>query len=53
MSAPKHANPNSRMERDLLGDFVHVVEEAAIASAALAVCGRAVGALVMLLVRVT
>ncbi len=33
MSAPKHANPNSRMERDLLGDFVHVVEEAAIASA--------------------
>jgi fructose-1,6-bisphosphatase II len=33
MSAPKHAAPNSRMERDLLGDFVHVVEEAAIASA--------------------
>jgi fructose-1,6-bisphosphatase II len=33
MSAPKHASPHSRMERDLLGDFVHVVEEAAIASA--------------------
>lgn len=33
MSAPKQDKPSSRMERDLLGDFVHVVEEAAIASA--------------------
>src|ERR1700742_2328140 len=33
MSAPKQAGLHSRMERDLLGDFVHVVEEAAIASA--------------------
>ncbi|SRR5579884_143598 len=33
MSAPKYAKPHSRIERDLLGDFVHVVEEAAIASA--------------------
>ncbi|HEX5431145.1 MAG TPA: class II fructose-bisphosphatase [Bryobacteraceae bacterium] len=33
MSAPKQAKPHSRIERDLLGDFVHVVEEAAIASA--------------------
>ncbi len=33
MSAPKTSHPQSRIERDLLGDFVHVVEEAAIASA--------------------
>src|SRR6202050_5169898 len=33
MSAAKQAKPQSRIERDLLGDFVHVVEEAAIASA--------------------
>jgi fructose-1,6-bisphosphatase II len=33
MSAPKQDKLSSRMERDLLGDFVHVVEEAAIASA--------------------
>jgi fructose-1,6-bisphosphatase II len=33
MSAPKQGKSSSRMERDLLGDFVHVVEEAAIASA--------------------
>jgi len=33
MSAAKPAKPNGRIERDLLGDFVHVVEEAAIASA--------------------
>ncbi len=33
MSAPKASQPQSRIERDLLGDFVHVVEEAAIASA--------------------
>src|SRR5690242_20487021 len=33
MSAPKQVKPHSRIERDLLGDFVHVVEEAAIASA--------------------
>jgi fructose-1,6-bisphosphatase II len=33
MSTPKQGKSNSRMERDLLGDFVHVVEEAAIASA--------------------
>ncbi len=33
MSAPKTSQPQSRIERDLLGDFVHVVEEAAIASA--------------------
>jgi fructose-1,6-bisphosphatase II len=33
MSAPKASPPQSRIERDLLGDFVHVVEEAAIASA--------------------
>ena len=33
MSAPKQVEPQSRIERDLLGDFVHVVEEAAIASA--------------------
>ena len=33
MSALKQAIPHSRIERDLLGDFVHVVEEAAIASA--------------------
>ncbi len=33
MSAPKNAHAHRRMERDLLGDFVHVVEEAAIASA--------------------
>src|SRR5580698_11662928 len=33
MSAAKQVKPQSRIERDLLGDFVHVVEEAAIASA--------------------
>src|ERR1700758_3389150 len=33
MSAPKQSKAHSRIERDLLGDFVHVVEEAAIASA--------------------
>lgn len=34
MSAPKQqAKPVSRIERDLLGDFIHVAEEAAIASA--------------------
>jgi fructose-1,6-bisphosphatase class II len=33
MSAPTQAKPHSRIERDLLGDFVHVVEEAAIAAA--------------------
>src|SRR5579863_4168482 len=33
MTALKPAIPHSRIERDLLGDFVHVVEEAAIASA--------------------
>jgi fructose-1,6-bisphosphatase class II len=33
MSTPKQAKTSSRIERDLLGDFVHVVEEAAIASA--------------------
>src|SRR5580704_17923348 len=33
MSAAKPVKPNTRIERDLLGDFVHVVEEAAIASA--------------------
>jgi fructose-1,6-bisphosphatase class II len=36
VSAPKqqiHTKPHSRIERDLLGDFVHVAEEAAIASA--------------------
>ncbi len=33
MSAVKTVNPHTRIERDLLGDFVHVVEEAAIASA--------------------
>jgi fructose-1,6-bisphosphatase II len=33
MSAPIQAKPHSRIERDLLGDFVHVVEAAAIAAA--------------------
>ncbi|HYK59588.1 MAG TPA: class II fructose-bisphosphatase [Bryobacteraceae bacterium] len=33
MSAPLQAKPHSRIERDLLGDFVHVVEAAAIAAA--------------------
>jgi fructose-1,6-bisphosphatase class II len=34
MTAPKQQNkPHSRIERDLLGDFIHVVEAAAIASA--------------------
>ena len=33
MSAVKQAPPTVKIERDLLGDFVHVVEEAAIASA--------------------
>ena len=33
MNAAKQAKPVSRVERDLLGDFVHVVEAAAIASA--------------------
>ena len=33
MSAPKTLPPDSRIERDLLGDFVQVVEQAAIASA--------------------
>ncbi|HEY7336587.1 MAG TPA: class II fructose-bisphosphatase [Bryobacteraceae bacterium] len=33
MSVPIQGRPHSRIERDLLGDFVHVVEEAAIASA--------------------
>src|ERR1700689_143331 len=33
MSAPKTSQPQSRVERDLLGDFVPVGEEAAIASA--------------------
>jgi fructose-1,6-bisphosphatase II len=33
MSAPTPTKTYSRIERDLLGDFVHVVEEAAIASA--------------------
>jgi fructose-1,6-bisphosphatase II len=33
MSAAKSAKPNSQIERDLLGDFIRVVEEAAIASA--------------------
>src|SRR5215472_11149220 len=34
MSAPKQqSKPHSRIERDLLGDFIHVAEAAAIASA--------------------
>jgi fructose-1,6-bisphosphatase II len=33
MSAPIQVKPHSRIERDLLGDFVHVVEAAAIAAA--------------------
>jgi len=33
MSAVKLGKSNSQIERDLLGDFIHVVEEAAIASA--------------------
>jgi fructose-1,6-bisphosphatase II len=33
MSAPKQVKLQNQIERDLLGDFVHVVEEAAIASA--------------------
>jgi len=33
MSAPVHATPKNSIERDLFGDFVHVVEEASIASA--------------------
>jgi fructose-1,6-bisphosphatase II len=33
MSSPVHSGLNTEIERDLLGDFVHVVEEAAIASA--------------------
>src|SRR5579864_197073 len=33
MSAVKPVKPNTQIERDLLGDFVHVVEEASIASA--------------------
>src|SRR5215469_13914485 len=34
MSAPKQQTKSaSRIERDLLGDFIHVAEEAAIASA--------------------
>src|ERR1035438_6179589 len=33
VKTPGQVKPYSRIERDLLGDFVHVVEEAAIASA--------------------
>ena len=33
MTAPTHAVNKNRIERDLAGDFVHVVEEAAISSA--------------------
>src|SRR5262252_8890840 len=34
MTAPKQqSKPHSRIERDLLGDFIHVAEAAAIASA--------------------
>ena len=33
MSATADAPPKNTIERDLFGDFVHVVEEAAIASA--------------------
>jgi fructose-1,6-bisphosphatase class II len=33
MSAPIQVKPHSRIERDLLGDFVHVVEAGAIAAA--------------------
>ncbi len=33
MSAPTQAPPKNTIERDLFGDFVHVVEEASIAAA--------------------